>query len=131
MLAPLNAALIPALRLGIANPLPLSTGIVVLEVTGRKTGTIRSLPLVCTDYGTLLAVSTVRGESQWVRNLAANPRTKIWLRGRQRTVLAAVFRNGERIDGSSLPDDLPARAACAFSGWSGAGVALLHLQSPP
>ena len=128
LLEPLNTALTPAVRLGFANPLPLGVGIVLLEVTGRKTGRTRTLPLVCSDYGTLLAVSTVRSNSQWVLNLAANPRAKIWLRCRQRTVLAAVFRAGERIDQSGLPDDLPARAARAYSGLSGSSVALLCLQ---
>ena len=128
LLEPLNTALTPAVRLGFANPLPLGAGIVLLEVTGRKTGRTRTLPLVCSDYGTLLAVSTLRSNSQWVLNLAANPRAKIWLRGRQRNVLAAVFRAGERIDQSGLPDDLPARAARAYSGLSGSSVALLFLQ---
>ena len=128
LLAPLNTALTPAVRLGFANPLPLGAGIVLLEVTGRKTGRTRTLPLVCSDYGTLLAVSTVRSNSQWVLNLAANPRAKIWLRGRQRTVLASVFRAGERIDQSGLPDDLAARAARAYSGLTGSSVALLSLQ---
>ncbi len=128
LLEPLNNALTPAVRLGFANPLPLGAGIVLLEVVGRKTGMTRTLPLVCSDYGTLLAVSTVRSNSQWVLNLAANPRANLWLRGRPRTVLAAVFRAGERIDQSGLPDDLPGRAAQAFSGLSGSSVALLHLQ---
>ena len=128
LLAPLNDALAPAVRLGLANPLPFSTGIVLLEVTGRKTGLKRTVPLVCTDYGTLLAVSTVRSNSQWVRNLAANPRAEIWLRGRKRTVLAAVYSNGKRLDQSGLPDDLPARAASSFSALSRTSVALLHLQ---
>lgn len=128
LLAPLNDALAPAVRLGVANPLPFGSGIVLLEVVGRKTGRTRTVPLLCSDYGTLLAVSTVRGNSQWVRNLAARPRAEVWLRGRKRPVLAAVFSSGERLDQSRLPDDLPARAARAFSGLSGASVALLHLQ---
>ena len=128
LLAPLNDVLAPVIRLGIANPIPLSTGIVLLEVTGRKTGALRTVPLLCTDYGTLLAVSTVRDNSQWIQNLAATPRASVWLRGRQRTVLATVFRRGERLDRSSLPDGLPARAAGAFSRTSGMSVALLHLQ---
>jgi deazaflavin-dependent oxidoreductase (nitroreductase family) len=128
LLAPLNEAIMPAIRLGIANPLPLSTGFVLLEVKGRKTGIIRTLPLLCTDYGAMLAVSTVRSNSQWLRNLAANPRTAVWLRGRKRTVLAMVISGGERLDQTSLPDDLPGRAAQAFSACSRSSVALLHLQ---
>ena len=128
LLAPLNNALTPAIRLGVANPVPFSTGIVLLEVTGRKTGKVRTVPLVGTDYGTLLAVGTVRDNSQWVKNLAATPRASVWLRGRQRPVLATVFRKGERLDQSSLPNDLPARAASVFSRTSGMSIALLHLQ---
>lgn len=129
LLAPLNQALTPALKAGIANPLPLTGGIVLLEVLGRKSGVVRSVPLVCVDYGSMLAVSTVRENSQWVKNLAANPRASVWLRGRQRSVLGAVFSNGGRLDASSLPDDPPARAAALLSRVSGLSVALLHLQS--
>lgn len=126
LLRPLNDALTPALKLGLANPLPLTSGLVLLEVTGRKSGRVRTVPLVCTDYGTLLAVSTVRSNSQWVKNLAANPRAQLWLRGRQQQVTATVFSNGERLDCSGLPDDLSSRLAQTLSGTAGMSIALLH-----
>ena len=128
ILKPLNEALMPALRLGIANPLPLTSGLVLLEVIGRKSGRVSTVPLVCTDYGELLAVSTVRNNSQWVRNLAANPNASIWLRGRQLPVTAAVFSNGERLDESSIPDDLTGRIAQTLSGSGVISIALLHRQ---
>ena len=126
ILRPLNEALMPALRLGLANPLPLTSGLVLLEVVGRKSGQMRTVPLVCTDYGRLLAVSTVRNNSQWVRNLAANPEASIWLRGRQRPVTAAVFASGERLDRSSIPDDFASGIARKLTGSSGISIALLH-----
>lgn len=126
ILRPLNEALTPALRLGLANPLPLTSGLVLLEVVGRKSGKTRTVPLVCTDYGPLLAVSTVRNNSQWVMNLAANPEASIWLRGRQLPVTAAVFANGERLDHSEAPDDLASGIAQTLSGSSGISIALLH-----
>lgn len=128
LIAPLNAALTPALKLGFANPYPLTCGIVLLEVPGRRSGVLRTTPLICADYGSLLAVSTVRDDSQWVRNLAASPRASIWLRGRRRPVLGMVFRKGERLDTASLPDDPLARAARTFSTLSQSSLALLHLQ---
>jgi hypothetical protein len=128
LLAPLNEALIPALQLGFGSPLPLTTGIVVLEVTGRRSGVKRRVPLVCTDYGAFLTVSTVRNESQWIRNLAAEPRVSLWLRGRQRTVLSAVFQRGERLDGSALPEDPSTLAARALTRCSGMSLAILHFQ---
>ncbi|MGE0623176.1 MAG: nitroreductase/quinone reductase family protein [Pseudomonadales bacterium] len=128
LLTPLNEALSPMLKRGFANPMPLTGGIVLLEVIGRTSGIPRSVPLVCSDYGVVLAVSTVRKNSQWVKNLAANPRTTVWLRGRKRHALAGVFQGGKRIDASSLPDDPGSHVARAFSAATGASVALLHLQ---
>jgi deazaflavin-dependent oxidoreductase (nitroreductase family) len=118
----------PALQLGFASPLPLTSGIVLLEVTGRRSGAKRRVPLACTDYGAFLTVSTVRNESQWIRNLAAEPRATVWLRGRQRTVLSAVFQQGERSDDSALPEDPSTLAARAFTRFSGMSLAILHLQ---
>jgi deazaflavin-dependent oxidoreductase (nitroreductase family) len=44
-----------------------------LTVTGRKTGAPQSIPVVPVDFeGSRYLVST-RGESQWVRNVRANP----------------------------------------------------------
>lgn len=84
LFAPLNAALEPWLKLGFANPLWTGPGLVVLEVVGRKTGQPRSVPLVAWTFGNLVAVSTVRERSQWVKNLQAAGHGTLWLRGRPR-----------------------------------------------
>ena len=126
MLEPLNRALTPAIRLGVGNPLPLTTGFVILEVPGRKTGTLRSVPLLCTDYGSALLISTVRGDSQWVRNLAAAGKAEVWLRGRKRAVTAHVYRRGEPLTAKS-PGNPWAQAARLASRLTGASVAALIL----
>ena len=127
-LAPLNRLLAPAIRLGLTSPLPLGIGFVLLEVTGRRSGVIRTVPLLCTDYVTSLAVSTVRDSSQWVKNLAATPLAHVWLRGRRRQVKASVFRSGQRLDGGQEPADLQQQAAVAFSDCAGITIALLRFQ---
>lgn len=126
LLAPLNEALIPALRLGLINPLPFTTGIVLLEVTGRVSGKVRQVPLVCADYGCALAVSTVRRNSQWVRNLAARPEADVWLRGQKRPVTADVYAAGDRISGIEGDSDWMSRLAALTSLTSGASLAILR-----
>ncbi len=104
LLAPINELLTPGIRAGLGNPLPLTSGFVILEVPGRKTGQLRSVPLLCADYGRALVVTTVRGNSQWVRNLAAAGQAFVWLRGRRRQVSARVYRNGELVSEAARDD---------------------------
>ena len=127
LIAPLNDLLIPGVRSGFANPWPFGTGLVLLEVTGRKSGITRKVPLVGTDYGTFVAVSTVRSASQWVKNLAAQPKARLWLRGASRHVDARVYRNGTRIDGGSASDAFSERLAERVSA-SGLAVVLLDYR---
>jgi deazaflavin-dependent oxidoreductase (nitroreductase family) len=130
-MAPVNELLSPAIRLGMANPWPLTTGFVLLEVTGRRTGLTRSVPLLATDYGSSVVVSTVRNESQWLRNLAAIPEAAVWLRGRRRLATARVYRRGVRLGvaAADQTEDLPGQAARAFSRAAGISVAILKLCS--
>lgn len=138
LLAPLNRLLTPALSLGVGNPLPLTTGIVLLEVTGRSTGQLRRIPLVCSDLGCALAVSTVREDSQWIKNLAATPRAHVWLRGRRRTVAAEVYAEvhaeideaDARTDSSTRETDWLSNLAATASRVTGLSVALLRLYPP-
>jgi hypothetical protein len=128
LLAPLNEAITPALRLGLINPLPFTTGVVLLEVTGRVSGRVRKIPLVCTDYGDVLAVSTVRRNSQWLKNLAVTPEASIWLRGAKRTVTAEVYAAGERISADATQTDWRSDTAACMSRMSGMSLALLRLR---
>jgi hypothetical protein len=105
----LNQFVEPLVRLGFGSPLPWTTGAIVLETKGRKTGRALSVPLVATLVGDLLLVSTVRKGSQWVKNLAANTEVKYWLYGQEREAKAFVFASD--LDPPRV-DEMPKLAAC-------------------
>ncbi len=87
----------------VANPLmrlvPIQT---LLETTGRKSGQPRTTPIGGRLEGhTFWLVSEFGDRSQYVRNIAANPRVRVRVRGRWHSGTAVV-----------LPDD-DARARLA------------------
>ncbi len=85
----------PLAKAGIGTPiLPVGVGVVVLETTGRRTGKTREIPLLAHRQGRTLQVMTVRSDSQWVRNLEAEPRAAAWYAGRSHPVVATVNRRG-------------------------------------
>lgn len=85
----------PLAKAGIGTPiLPVGVGVVVLETTGRRTGLTREVPLLAHRQGRTLQVMTVRSDSQWVRNLEAEPRAAAWYAGRSHPVVATVARRG-------------------------------------
>jgi deazaflavin-dependent oxidoreductase (nitroreductase family) len=124
LLAPVNALLTPAIQAGLGSPLPLLWGLVVLEVRGRRSGRTRAVPLVCTDQGATLIVATVRRDSQWIRNLEAEPDAAVWLRGRRREVTARVFHPDTEPPSGQGPEAL----VLALWRTAGASVALLDLH---
>jgi deazaflavin-dependent oxidoreductase (nitroreductase family) len=88
-----NAVLEPAIRAGLGAPRLSPAGFLVVEMTGRKSGKLRRVPLAALRLGDHVLIGTVRGErSLWVRNLAANGDARVWLRGRAREVHAFVLR---------------------------------------
>jgi len=73
----------------------------VLETTGRRTGRPRPVPVLSARLGNRLTVSTVRSDSQWIRNIEADPNVAVWLGGRPRQAVANVRRgplNTVRLD---------------------------------
>lgn len=86
----LNRVVLPAVRAGLGSPLPVGAGLVVLETTGRVTKKRRPVPLVAVRVGDRLAVSTVRGNSQWYANLENDPSARLWMWGRDRPVEAEL-----------------------------------------
>ena len=88
----LNAVVRPAVKAGVANPLPIGAGAVVLETTGRKSGLPRLVPVLSTRSGNTLTVSTVRSSSQWIRNAEADSNVAVWLGGQRRPAVATVRR---------------------------------------
>lgn len=88
----LNKSVLPAVRAGLGSPLPVGFGLVVLETTGRRSGIMRPVPLVAFRCGRRVTVSTVRADSQWVKNLEADSSAAVWLNGTRRNVNADVQR---------------------------------------
>ena len=80
------------MRVGLASPPPLGPGFVVLETTGRRSGTRREVPLAAIRVGRTVFVSTVRGNSRWLSNLEANPAGGLWACGESTPVRATVRR---------------------------------------
>ena len=123
----LNRVVEPIVRRGFGSPRLAPSGFIVLETVGRKSGELRRNPLAATRIGRHMIVATFRGErSQWVRNLAAQPRTRYWTRGVPHDTRAFVIQHGSRVP-ASLP--APLRRVVRFlvpytrAGWSFAVLA--------
>ena len=90
----LNRVVAPLAKAGLTSPLLVGAGIVVLETTGRSSGLPREVPLVAVRVGRRVEVSTVRRDSQWMKNLQADPDAAVWLGGRRRETTAHLSDTG-------------------------------------
>ena len=101
----LNRVVEPMVRMGFGSPRIVPSGLIVLETKGRKTGRLVRTPLAATRIQGHVIVGTFRGgRSQWVRNLAAEPKARYWLAGRPREARAFVLYAGKRF---RMPKSLP------------------------
>jgi hypothetical protein len=55
-------------------------------------GQPRQVPLLTARVGNRLVVSTVRSDSQWLKNIEADPQVVVHLYGKRRTATASVNR---------------------------------------
>lgn len=87
-----NSLVGPFTKRGIGAPPVVGIGTVTVATTGRRSGRAHEVPLAAARLGDTVVVSTVRRNSEWVRNLESDPTTTIWLDGCARQAEASVQR---------------------------------------
>jgi len=93
----LNRVVEPAVRKGVGSPRFVPGGLIVLETTGFKTGTLRRTPLTATRLQGHVFISTFRGDrSFWLKNLQKQPRVSYYLAGKPHQAKAFVLMPGKR-----------------------------------
>jgi len=88
----LNRVVKPLVKTGLGSLLPIGLGAVVLESTGRISGKPREVPVLGFRMGDRVVVSTVRSNSQWLKNLEADDQAAIWWGGKRLDATATVRR---------------------------------------
>jgi len=125
----LNRLVEPRIRAGWASPRFVPGGLIVLETTGRKSGRRSRVPLAAIRVDDHIVVSTFRGSgSDWVKNLAAQPEARYWLRGRPRKTRALVLSaRRRRASRAKLPAAVrwlvSALVPYTYAGWAFAVLA--------
>ncbi len=81
------------------NPIAMATGIngaKVVTATGRTSGIPRSIPAMPVDVSGETYLVSVRGDSDWVLNLRANPEVTVSTKGVQHRSIAVEVPVEER-----------------------------------
>ena len=127
----LNRFLEPVIRAGVGSPGLSPIGAIILETTGRKSGRTYRTPVLASEFDNFLVISTVRARSQWVKNLAVAPQTRVWLRGQSQPVSAYVI--GSEVDqAATSPTIEPViKRLRLLSNLTGASFAILEKQASP
>lgn len=87
----LNSVVEPAVRNGCTTPL-VGPGAYLVTTTGRVSGKARSVPLLGLRLGNTVLVSTVRRDSQWIKNLENLPKAQVMMDGKSRIADVRVKR---------------------------------------
>jgi F420H(2)-dependent quinone reductase len=87
-----SVVVLPFTKLGIGAPPVVGIGTVTVATTGRRSGRPHEVPLAAARLGDTVVVSTVRRNSEWVRNLESDSMATIWLDGCARQADASVQR---------------------------------------
>jgi F420H(2)-dependent quinone reductase len=82
----------PFTKRGIGAPPVVGIGTVTVATTGRRSGRAHEVPLAAARLGDTVVVSTVRPNSEWLRNLESDPTTTVWLDGCAHQAEASVQR---------------------------------------
>ena len=85
-----NKVVAPIARSGLAAPLPVGPGLVMLRTAGRRTGRRQEVPLLSLRVGHLVLVGTVRPTSHWFKNLSVDPAPEVWVDGKVMPAQAKV-----------------------------------------
>ena len=91
----LNNVVEPLVKAGVGSPGCLPTGLIVLETIGRKSGRTFNVPVMTAVIDDALLIGTVRGQSQWIKNLAATNEIRYWFKGEAQDGTASVFLPGD------------------------------------
>jgi hypothetical protein len=103
----LNRLAKPLIKAGVGSPGLVPAGLIVLETLGRNSGRLFEVPVVASAFGDYLLIGTVRGRSQWIKNLATMPTVDYWIKGEVRAARVTVF----------LPDQEITTKTDALSPW--------------
>jgi hypothetical protein len=105
----LNRVVAPLARSGVASLAPIGPALVVVDVVGRRSHRVRSVPLLALRFGSTVLLGTIRPNSQWLANVDAARGVAVWLGGDRRAATADIHR-GPVIDVASV-DLAPNRGA--------------------